>query len=95
MERRFAIIDSRKGGDVFEDILPPETTEEEARKKLDDSWAYLTDSEKQRSTMDLVYIAVEDDKIVASDDSCYQEAVIKGWDTYAGYSPLASYPEND
>ena len=49
MERRYVIIDTRESGDMFTDIMPAGTTEEEARKKLEDSWAYLTDSEKKKS----------------------------------------------
>lgn len=90
MERRYVIIDSRKGGDIFTDIMAAETTEEAAISKLDSSWAYLTDREKQKSTMELAYMAVDGDEIIDWDSEGYNEAVKLGWDTFSGYTPIAT-----
>lgn len=90
MERRYVIIDSRKGGDIFTDIMAAETTEEAAISKLDRSWAYLTDREKQKSTMELAYMAVDGDDLIVWHSEGYDEAVKLGWDTFSGYNPIAT-----
>ena len=90
IEQRYVIIDTRKGGDMFTDILAAGTTEEEAIRKLEASWAYLTDAEKAESTMELALLAVEAEssELITSDDDGYQEAADKGWDTLLAYTPV-------
>ena len=94
-EQRYVIIDTRKGGDIFTDILAAGTTEKEAIRKLEDSWAYLTDAEKAESAMELALLAVdaESDELVSSDDDGYQEAADKGWDTLSAYTPVRTMVE--
>lgn len=89
IEQRYVIIDSRKHGDIFTDIMAAGTTEDMALRKLSDSWSYLTMNEKARSTMELALLAVADgDRIVEWDDEEYQDALDKGWDTFSGYTPI-------
>ena len=95
IEQRYVIIDTRRGGDMFSDILAGGTTKEEAIRKLEDSWAYLTEAEKAESTMELALLAVdaEIDELVSSDDDGYQEAADKGWDTLSAYTPVRTMVE--
>ena len=89
IERRYVIIDTRKGGDVFTDILAKGITKKEALGKLQLAYLHLTPAEQNRSTMELARLAVADgDRIVGWDDEEYQEALDKGWDTFAAYTPL-------
>lgn len=88
MERRYVIIDRRKSGDEFIDILDSDITEADAIAKTEDSWAYLTPEEKKQSDMCLAYLAVDERQLVSWDSDGYQEALDRGWDTTAGYTPI-------
>lgn len=89
IERRYVIIDTRRGGDIFTDILAKGTTKKEALGKLQLAYLHLTPAEQNRSTMELARLAVADgDRIIGWDDEEYQEALGKGWDTFAAYTPL-------
>lgn len=86
--RRYAIIDTREH-DIYTDILPEGATEEEARARLEYAWAHLAEQEKERSTMELALLAVDDGgDIVSWDSDWYQEALERGWDTLSGYTPI-------
>ena len=88
LEQRYVIVDTREH-DVYTDILPEGTTEDEARVKLGYAWAHLTDAEKKRSVMELVLLAVDDGgDIVSWDSDWYQEALERGWHTLSGYTPI-------
>ena len=63
MERRYVIIDRRKSGDEFIDILDSDITEADA-------------------------IAKDERQLVSWDSDGYQEALDRGWDTTAGYTPI-------
>ena len=89
IERRYVIIDTRRDGDIFTDILAKGITKKEALGKLQLAYLHLTPAEQNRSTMELARLAVADgDRIVGWDDEEYQEALGKGWDTFAAYTPL-------
>ena len=72
MDRRYVIIDRRKSGDEFIDILDSDITEADAIAKTEDSWAYLTPEEKKQSDMCLAYLAVDDGQLVSWDSDGYQ-----------------------
>ena len=94
LERRYVIIEQRKHGDEFEDVLKAGTTEKEARAAFVSSWNYLTKKEKEKTIMELVYMAtydgvtLSDDEIEEERAEAYKEAVAKGWDTLAAYNPI-------
>lgn len=86
--QRYVIVDTREH-DVYTDILPEGTTEDEARARLGYAWAHLTDAEKKRSVMELVLLAVEgEEALVDWDSDWYQEALERGWHTLSGYTPI-------
>ena len=90
MNQRFVIIDTREHGDMFEDILPEGTTEEEAKKALAVAWAHLTERENAASTMELALLAVDDEGMTIAED---EEAKARGWDTIGSYTPLQTAGE--
>ena len=87
-ELRYVIIDFRKSGDINTDILERGISKDEAVKKLDASWSYLTGKEKKGSVMSLALMAVQGDEVIADGSEGYDEAIARGWDTLAGYSPI-------
>lgn len=91
MKQQYVIIDTRKSGDVFTDILSENTARNDAINAFEFAWDCLTPEERRESNMTLAYIAVEGDRIITSDDDEYQEALDNGWETYAGYDPIAEH----
>ena len=89
-ELRYVILDDRKDGNGDVIILPEGTAEDEARKKLDSLWRYLTPKEQKGAVMSLVLMAVEDDEsdVISWDSDSYAEALERGWDTLSAYTPI-------
>lgn len=89
MKQRYVIIDRIKGSDEFDSVLDVKT-EEEALKQLEREWNHLSEHDKERrEEFSLALLAIDDEGMLIGWDSPeYQEALNKGWDTTAGYSPI-------
>ena len=100
LERRYVVVDERREGGENIHVLEAGATEADGIKALDYWWGYLTEGEKKNARMSLVLFAYDPEyepefpvgqkgAIVDSEMDSYAEAVEKGWDTWAGYDPIA------
>lgn len=100
LERRYVVIDERRGGGENIYVLEAGATEADGIKALDYWWGYLTKSEKREARMELVLFAYDPEyeqefpagqkgAIVNPEMDSYAEAVEKGWDTRGAYNPIA------
>lgn len=66
MEKRFVIFEiktGRHGGDIFTDILAPETTEEQAVEKAKADWAHLASLDKRDTIIHVALVEVDEEDI--------------------------------
>ena len=95
LERRYVLIDSRKRGDTFIDVLKAGITKEDALAEFEAEWVHHTREEQRKMTLQLAYLATYDGSIVddLEDDEerkeAYNKAIAEKWDTITGYWPIA------
>lgn len=77
-----------------EQVLPEGTTEAEAIAVMDSAFSALSPRDRKAQRYEIAKLAVDDSgEIINEWDDGYKEAVAKGWDTPAGYTPIAVRPE--
>ena len=88
MQKRYVVIESKTHGDQFEEVLPQETTEEEAIDKAYITWRELAPSDQQKTTVELAELAYDEEtgELVLESKDCPD-----GWDCLSSYDWICRF----
>lgn len=96
MKTGYVILEFKRDiSQIWETILPEETTKEEAIKATIESFDRLAPQDKKNRYFELVYGAVNDYGFISENDEGYAEACMAGVDTWEGYTPIFTIKEDE